>query len=156
MGNFWSWYSEEPNRRDPSPEFESQAFSLVTGIDMDTAGMLRVGERVRNVERAIMVREGRRREDDTLANYCFTVPQGKGQEFENLSSALPGKVPGPDGHWIDVRRAIDRKRWEGLKDAYYAVRGWDPVTGIPRRAKLEELDLKDIAKDLERQKFPIK
>jgi aldehyde:ferredoxin oxidoreductase len=59
-------------------------------------------------------------------------------------------VPGPDGHWIDVRRAIDRNRWEKLKDLYYGERGWDPVTGVPTRTKLEELDLKDIADDLEK------
>jgi aldehyde:ferredoxin oxidoreductase len=112
---------------------------------MDAAGMLRVGERVRNVERAIMVREGRRREDDTLANFCFSTPEGKGSSDFRVT----GRVPGPDGHWIDIQRAIDPEKWEKLKDAYYAERGWDPATGIPTRAKLEELDLKDVADNLE-------
>jgi len=145
MAHFWSWYSDEPNRRDPSLEHESQAFSLVTGVNMDPAGMLKAGERVRNVERAIMVREGRRREDDTLAEYCFTTPQKKGI----TDSKITGRVPGPDGHWIEVERAIDREQWERLKDAYYQERGWDPLTGIPTRAKFEELDLKDIAEGLQ-------
>jgi aldehyde:ferredoxin oxidoreductase len=145
MGHFWSWYSDEPHRRDPSPENESRAFSLVTGVEMDAAGMLKVGERVRNVERTIMVREGRKREEDTLADFCFTTPQGEGSS----GSRVRGKVPGPDGHWIEVERAIDREKWEKLKYAYYVERGWDAVTGIPTRAKLEELDLKDIADDLE-------
>ena len=155
MGQFWSWYSEESDRREPSAELESQAFSAVTGEEMDLARMLKVGERVRNLERAIMVREGRRREDDTLADYLFTAPQGQVPSFEQQrDSLLPGKVPGPDGHWINVRRAIDRNRWEKLKDVYYAERGWDPETGIPTRAKLEELDLKDIADDLEKIASP--
>jgi aldehyde:ferredoxin oxidoreductase len=150
MGHFWSWYSDEPNRRDPSPENESRAFSVVTGIDMDVAGMLKAGERVRNVERAIMVREGRRREEDTLADHCFTTSRRKVSSYESSNIGLARKVPGPDGHWIDVNRTIDRKKWEKLKDTYYAERGWDPVTGMPTRTRLEELDLKDIADDLEK------
>jgi len=31
---------------------------------------------------------------------------------------------------------------------YYTARGWDVDTGIPTRAKPEELDLKDVADDL--------
>jgi aldehyde:ferredoxin oxidoreductase len=148
MGHFWSWYSDEPHRRDPSAEHESKAFSLVTGVEMEVMDMLKLGERVRNLERAIMVREGRRREDDTVADYCFTEPQGKPKEVEIPSQVQPGRVPGPDGHWINVHRAIDREKWEKLKDTYYTLRGWDPITGIPTRGKLEELDLKDIADDL--------
>ena len=106
MGPFWSWYSEELDRREPSAELESQAFSIVTGEELDLAGKLKAGERVRNLERAIMVREGRRREDNTVAECCFVTPQGQGSSFEQRNSVLPGKVPGPDGHWIDVRRAI--------------------------------------------------
>jgi aldehyde:ferredoxin oxidoreductase len=108
--------------------------------------MLKVGERVRNMERAIMVREGRKREEDTLADFCFTMPQGEGSS----DSRVRGKVPGPDGHWIEVERAIDREKWEKLKDTYYAERGWNPATGIPTRAKLEELDLENIADELEK------
>ena len=34
-----------------------------------------------------------------------------------------------------------------MLDDYYTARGWDK-NGIPMRAKLEELELKDIADDL--------
>jgi aldehyde:ferredoxin oxidoreductase len=140
MGHFWSWYSDKPNRGEPSAENESWAYALVTGHEMDVAGMLKVGERVRNVERMIAVRKGRRRADDTLADYCFNdFPAAKAK----------GKVPGPDGHWIAVERALDREKWEKLKDAYYTQRGWDLQSGIPTRAKLEALDLKDIADGLQ-------
>ena len=33
-------------------------------------------------------------------------------------------------------------------DEYYALMGYDQVKGWPTRAKLEELDLKDIANEL--------
>jgi aldehyde:ferredoxin oxidoreductase len=33
-------------------------------------------------------------------------------------------------------------------DEYYRARGWDVKTGIPTKAKLHELGLDDVAKDL--------
>jgi len=146
MGHFWSWYSEAPNRGEPSAENESSAYARVTGHEMDVAGMLKVGERVRNLERMLMVREGRRRPDDTLADNCFGEPQ----EGKAAQSRVKGRVPGPDGHWIEVERALARDKWEKLKDAYYLERGWDPVSGIPTRAKLVALDLADVADDFEK------
>ena len=107
---------------------------------------------MRNLERAIMVREGRRRADDTLADRYFE----KVQDPDAPGSKKAGQVPGPDGHWIKEARAIDRRKWERLKDFYYAQRGWDRETGIPTRTKLEELDLKDIADELEERWIPLK
>lgn len=133
----WSWYSKEPNRKGFSPEGEAKLFSLTTGVDMDVPAMLKVGERIRGgLERAIMIREGRTAADDTLTDKWFTEPR------ENYPA------PGPDGKFVPVTRTIDRKKFEDLKDSYYAERGWDSQTGAPTRAKLEELDLKDVADQL--------
>lgn len=44
---------------------------------------------------------------------------------------------------------LDKDKFEALKDRYYKLRGWDVNTGRPTRAKLEELDLKDVANKLE-------
>ena len=144
IGQFWSWYSDEALRREPTMELESKAYSVVTGAPMDPEQYLRAGERVRNLERAIMVREGRRRKDDTLADYCF-------QDAGMATQVTSRPVPGPDGHWVTAKRSLDRKKWESLKDRYYELRGWDPATGIPTRARLEALDLKDVAEDMEKQ-----
>jgi hypothetical protein len=38
---------------------------------------------------------------------------------------------------------------EPLKDTYYELRGSDVDTGLPARAKLEELGMKDIADKLQ-------
>ncbi len=127
-------------------------------VFLDVKDMLKLGQRVRNLERAIMVREGRRREDDTLLNKFFTE-KANNKLAKNLEilggihAHFGGKVPGPDGHWIELSKAIDRKKWENLKNSYYAERGWDKATGIPKRSKLEELDLSDIAEDLEKLGF---
>jgi aldehyde:ferredoxin oxidoreductase len=36
-----------------------------------------------------------------------------------------------------------------MKGEFYKIRGWDVPSGLQRRAKLEELGLKDIARTLE-------
>ena len=40
---------------------------------------------------------------------------------------------------------------EQLKDEYYAYRGWDKVTSLPTRRKLEELDMRDVADVLDKE-----
>ena len=37
-----------------------------------------------------------------------------------------------------------------MLDEYYQWRGWEKDTGFPTRTKLEELDLKDVADQLEK------
>ncbi|MBI4284135.1 MAG: hypothetical protein HY663_06680 [Chloroflexi bacterium] len=99
---------------------ESQMYSLATGIDTPYEKMMKNAERIFNLERAIQVRIGRRREDDTFNEYYFKNLDRRGNP-------------------------IDRNAWEKAKDEYYQIRGWDPKTGIPTRQRLEELDLKDVA-----------
>ena len=107
--------------------FESRVLAAVTGLDLDAEELWQAGERIWNLRRAIMVlREGRHRDDDT-----------KDHNFhEGFSRFLP----------IDFSRSqIDPGEFEKLKDRYYKLRGWDVSTGVPTRAKLEELGMKDVA-----------
>lgn len=46
---------------------------------------------------------------------------------------------------------MDRKDIELGKDMLYALFGWDKATGMPTRATLEKLGLKDVADDLEKR-----
>lgn len=135
--NFWSWYSDKPNRISYSPDGEAKLFSLATGIEWDTKTMMKAGERIRNMERAIMVRAGRRRNNDTLDDRYFTMAF---KDFPGTTNA--------DGQLVKQTRTLDRTKFESLKDAYYTERGWDLKTGIPTRAKLEELGMKDVADKL--------
>lgn len=130
---WWSWYSEKPHRRGFSPDGEAKMFTLATGIEMSASDINKVGERVRNLERAIMIREGRRREDDTLGEPYFTL------------SISDFPVPGPDGVFVSQTRRIDREKFEKLKDNYYIERGWDIDTGIPTKKKLSELGLSEVS-----------
>jgi aldehyde:ferredoxin oxidoreductase len=111
----------------------AKLFSAVTGIDMTFDEMLQVGERTFNLERAIAVREGRRKEHDVYNDYQFE----KGRQYY------------PDGPLL--KDYCSKELFTTLMDEYYTLRGWDLETGIPTRSKLEELDLKDVADDLEKK-----
>jgi aldehyde:ferredoxin oxidoreductase len=127
------------------PTLESQLCSAVTGREVDEAGLYRIGERVFNLQRAILAREGRKgREFDSLEEFNFSVPL-KG-DIGNPQCIVPGR----DGA-THSRKAmvVDREEFEKMKDEYYEIRGWDVRTGLQKKAKLVELDLSDVAERLE-------
>jgi aldehyde:ferredoxin oxidoreductase len=108
-------------------EMATRYFNLVTGKDWEADQLLKVSERVRNLERMFDVRQGLTRADDSLPKKFFEEPLSKGR--------YKGEV-------------LDREKFEQMKDEYYELRGWDKKTGIPTREKLEELDLKDVADEV--------
>lgn len=101
------------------PETYGKLIASATGIKdfADPAYLWLVGERIFNLERMFNVREGFGRKDDVFPRRLTREPMpsgpSKGQVFE----------AGP------------------LLDDYYRARGWDVTTGIPTRAKLDELGL---------------
>jgi aldehyde:ferredoxin oxidoreductase len=126
---------------------EGQVFSAVTGVDLaDEDELYRYGERNFNLQRAIFLRQGwPGREGDRLLDYLFTEPIEKNSIFFNPEVLLPGR----DGEIFSrAGMTLDRGAFEAMKTDFYGLRGWDPATGYPTRAKLEELDLKDVADDL--------
>jgi len=111
--------------------FESQLLSVIAGHDLSVDKLWKTGERIYNLRRAIMVlRENRHRDEDTLNHDMF-----EGKTGRILSTHLS--------------EPLDSKQWEALKDRYYELRGWDVDTGVPTRAKLEELGMKDVADKLQ-------
>jgi len=128
------------------PSLESQIVSAALGEEIDEKGLYKIGERVVNLQRAIITREARG--SDTIADFHFTVPQ------RDDPMNPRGIAPGKDGEIIIRKGAIlDRAKFEEMKQEYYQFRGWDSVSGLQTRAKLEELNLKDIADGLEKQKL---
>ena len=123
---------------------ESKIFSAVVGKEMDEDGLYRVGERVFNLQRAILAREGHRgKESDILPEHSYTIPlktTGK-----NPNSLFPGK----DGSTLTRNGSVvDKKKFENMRDEYYGYRGWDIASGLQTTSKLNELDLKDVAEVL--------
>ncbi len=109
-------------------------FTPTTGLDLGEEGLREAAESAWNLLRAIMVREGRTREQDTV------YPSKFDQDFFYNGMARMFKTFGP----------LDHDKWEKIKDEFYHRRGWDLKTGWPSGAKLKELGLSDVAAELNR------
>jgi aldehyde:ferredoxin oxidoreductase len=104
----------------------SKLFSATTGVETCEQEMDRAGERVFNLLRAIDMRYfGRDRAIDWSVAKTLTQP-----------AFTDGVV-------------LDLERFAGMLDTYYRLRGWNPANGYPTRARLEDLELKDVADTLQ-------
>ena len=112
-------------------ETAARAYSALTGIEVTAGQMREAGERIVNVERAYLVREGVRRKDDMLPPRFLREPLPSG----------PAK-----GHVVEL---------DVMLDEYYAVRGWT-ADGVPRLETLLRLGLSDVASDLESRNLPLR
>jgi len=123
------------------PSLESQVYRAVTGVETDEAGLQLAGERVFNLHRAILVREGRGA--DELPEFCHTKPAGS--IFGNPEGMVPGH-----GEDVVYRRGevLERAGFEKIMAEYYALRGWQPSSGRQSQARLHSLGLDGIAPDL--------
>jgi aldehyde:ferredoxin oxidoreductase len=145
---FWPIYFAEVSPDGVGdPSLESQICAAVTGREVDEAGLYKIGERICNLQRAILAREGHKgREYDVIDEYNFTTPL-KG-DFGNPDCIVPGK----NGELFSRKEAVvDREQFEKMKGDFYRIRGWDVPSGLQKRAKLEELGLNDISQMLERE-----
>jgi aldehyde:ferredoxin oxidoreductase len=140
-------FSKSTADRVGDPTLEARILSAVTGVDVDEEGLNRTGERIFNLQRAILAREGHRgRESDTISDYNFTKPLKF--DLHNPELLSPDKGDGV----VSKRGAVlDRDAFEGIKDEYYTLRGWDVATGLQTRAGLEDLGLGDVVPDLDRR-----
>jgi len=127
------------------PTLESRLFSAVTGIDTDEPGLRQYGERIFNLERAILLREGwKAKEWDMPAEYNFTEPLESDMLNPNLI------VPGPTEEPVCIRgNVLDRKRYEKMREEFYNLRGWDPETGLQKKETLVRLGMTDVAEELD-------
>jgi aldehyde:ferredoxin oxidoreductase len=128
---------------------ESQIVSAITGKDIDESELLKMGERIFNLQRAIMIRHGwGGRQGDIILDYFYEEPN-PGVYFDPECV-----VPDKDGKAVSMKgNVIGRVDFEKMKDEYYSLRGWDVVSGLQTKNKLEELDLGDIAVKLEKYHY---
>ncbi|MCI0518658.1 MAG: aldehyde ferredoxin oxidoreductase family protein [Chloroflexi bacterium] len=99
-----------------SAEYFARLLTAVTGTRFTGDDLMRVGERVWNMEKLYNLREGFTRADDTLPERMLTVPVAEGPSA---------------GHTARLERMLDE---------YYRFRGWD-AAGKPVSRKLTELNL---------------
>ena len=123
---------------------ESRIVSAVTGRHLNEEELIKTGERIFNLQRAILLRQGRPgREGDVLFEYLFQEP------VDGFFFNPDCIVPGTDGQEYSRMGAIlGRDEFENMKTEYYALRGWDNDSGLPTEEKFKDLDLGDIADEL--------
>jgi aldehyde:ferredoxin oxidoreductase len=117
---------------------EAKIFSAVTGIGGE--GFDRYAERIVNLQRVILIREGRRvPEFDSIPEYNFTEP------FTTDPIGRELVIPGSGEEVTStVGNILDREKFKGMLKEYYCLRGWDPETGLPHPETLEALGLGDL------------
>jgi aldehyde:ferredoxin oxidoreductase len=133
------------------PSVESKILSAVTGKTIDEQELYHIGNRIFNLQRAVLARDGQgSRETDIIPEAFFNIPLE--EDFAVLYNNPACLVPGKDGEVISRKGAVvDRAEFERMKDEYYQLRGWDVSTGLQTRTALEELGLQDIAAGLEQR-----
>ena len=98
-------------------------YQACTGAEVPLKDFIKMGERVVNLERAYIVREGFRRKDDTLPRRMLEEPIA-------------------DRHIPPIGKNLDT-----MLDDYYQQRGWDVETGIPQEETLRALDMNFVVHD---------
>jgi aldehyde:ferredoxin oxidoreductase len=124
-----------------NPDIERKLYCSAAGTNLSADEWSKIGERMFNLERCVMVREGRRKKDDTVAGFHFRVPETEVPPWEKPQ---------------DVPPVADKGRFETMRDEFYRLRGWDPDTGVPTESKLRELELHDVADELIKEQVIVK
>ena len=130
---------------------ESKLYSVITGRETDEDALYSIGERVFNLQRAILAREGHKgREADKLPDSCYSIPL---QQIEHNPDCL---APGKDGEEISRKGlVVEKDKFEKMKDEYYGHRQWDIRTGLQTVSKLQQLGLSDVAEDLAKRELAV-
>lgn len=103
----------------------AEILNKITGWDVDYDELIKVGERVFNLER--------------LYNYRV-----KGWDVKNDKFA--GKLAYEEGEVGIYRGKI--VPWDNIQKEYYELRGWT-AEGVPTKGKIEELNMTSVFKDVE-------
>jgi len=116
----WGWF----------PVVYGKMLAAATGVERfaDMNYLMKLGERIVNLERAFNVREGFGREDDRLPGRMLNEPLH--------TYGAPG-----EGEMV--------REMEKFLDRYYELRGWSEK-GVPTARKLGELGLGQIVKDMDK------
>jgi len=104
----------------------AELYTAVVGIKVDSIGIQRIAERIVDQRRAYNIRLGLSRKEDTLPKRFLKDPAPAG----------PCK-----GEVVNLKPMLDD---------YYRHRGYDIKTGLIPRARLEKLNLKYVADELEK------
>jgi aldehyde:ferredoxin oxidoreductase len=121
------------------PTLESRIFSAASGIETAETGLNQYGERIFNLQRRVLLREGRRpKVDDVPEEFNFVDP------VETVFMNPEVIVPGPGEEVISRKgQILDREVFEEMRKEFYELRGWDSESGLQKVETLERLGLSD-------------
>jgi aldehyde:ferredoxin oxidoreductase len=121
------------------PQATAQLYTSATGIDITPEELYRAGERAWNTLKAANVKQGFTRKDDRFPDRFFEPLKAGDKEIKLMN--------------YNRTKELTQDDIEKMFDDYYDERGWDMEKGTPTKQKLEDLDLKDVATDLEERGF---
>ncbi len=126
------------------PGFESRILTAATGIRYDEESLNVIGERIFNLQRAVMLREGHHpAADDLLPEEWHTTP---------LTSHVADPrcmVPGPGGRPVSrIGSSLPLREYKRARDEFYDIRGWDISSGLQSRSLLVSLGLLEVYGEL--------
>lgn len=97
----------------------AEVINAATDLNLTPAQVMECGERIWNIERMFLAREGLGRKDDKLGERCFDEPWTHG--------ARKGQV-------------MDKEKFYKQLDEYYQLHGWDD-NGHPTKETLKRLEV---------------
>lgn len=104
----------------------AELVSAATGWNFNEKKLLKIADRISNIEKAFNIREGWKRTDDNLPVRFFKEPVHTGP--------MKGEY-------------IDKKKFKKMLDKYYELRGWDEK-GLPLDETLNDLGLQEVVAQL--------
>ena len=110
------------------PTHFAKLYSACTGWHVTPSEIMKAGERIFNLTKAYVVKEGLTRKDDDWPARFYEEPLPEG----------PAKGA-----------ILTRDKTDKLLNEYYELMGWDKDSGLPTREKLVELGLREVADELE-------
>jgi aldehyde:ferredoxin oxidoreductase len=124
------------------PNLGAKLFSAVTGIDSEEFDVY--GERICNLQRLILLREGRKvPEADHPPDFNFTDPYviSSKSDIAHIKT-----VPGPGEKKVPFEgNILQRDKFNNMLKDYYLLRGWDQESGYPHYTTLANLGMDDLA-----------
>jgi aldehyde:ferredoxin oxidoreductase len=116
------------------PEIEAKLFSAVTGVN--AAVLEEIGERIYNLQRMILLREGRKTpQADYPLDYNFDEPL-------EVMVGTGIMVPGPGDTAVNTKgHRLDRPKYLAMLKEFYRVRGWDEASGVIKPETVKKLGL---------------
>jgi len=109
------------------PTHYAALYSACTGRETTPQELMAIGDRIFNLMKCYLVREGLGAADDDWPERFYLEPV-------------------PDGPFKGA--VLDRVKMKAILAEYYELRGWDRTSSLPTRKKLTELGLADVAADL--------